>query len=92
MDRENANLNGNCSLLNGRGESDGMRGIRGTRTDCPASHPVTIVASIRLGYIRFTTSLVPLQSLGGSVKEKETVVKILQESKCVMFYLDSEGA
>ena len=48
---------GNCSLLNGTVESEGIRGMRGINTLSPAYCPVQIVASIKLGQSRVTCQL-----------------------------------
>ena len=64
MDMAKLNHTGNWSLLNSEGTFDGIRGIRGINESSPLPRPVRIVASVTCGINVFTTSHVPLHSLG----------------------------
>ena len=57
---------GNWSLLNSKGRSDDIIGIRGMKTSSPFVAPVIMVAWMMWDISSLTTSRVPLQSLGGS--------------------------
>ena len=64
---------GNCSLLNGTVESEGIKGMRGINTLSPAYCPVQIVASITLGQSRVTVNFVPLHSFGASMLRRSII-------------------
>ena len=66
-------LTGNCSLLNGTVESDGIRGMRGINTLSPAYCLLQIVASITLGQSRVTVNFVPLHSFGASMFRRSII-------------------
>lgn len=56
---------GNWSRLNGMGRSVGIIGILGMCANWPAPGPMRMVATIRLSFKSFISSLVPLHRLGG---------------------------
>ena len=63
----NANLTGNGNRLKANGKSVGISGILGIRTSSPSNGPVKKVALMTYFCNCFTTSRVPLHSLGGSM-------------------------
>ena len=66
-------LTGNCSLLNGIVESEGIKRMRGINTLSPAYCPVQIVASITFGQSRVTVNFVPLHSFGASMLRRSMI-------------------
>ena len=61
----NDNFIGNCSRLNWKGRSDGMRGILGIKTTSPVPHPVIMVHSIMCDFNDLICKRVPLHNFGG---------------------------
>ena len=69
MDIANARVRGSCSLLKGIDDSVGINGIRGISTSWPVPSPVMMTVFTQFGIMPVMTSLVPLQSRGGSKKK-----------------------
>ncbi|CAD7003005.1 unnamed protein product [Ceratitis capitata] len=80
---EKAKQMGNCSLVNGMGESVGIIGIRGNKTVSPLNFPTKIVALLAFPVILVITRRVSLHSLEGSQLRSRMIGDPRHQSKVV---------